>query len=507
MIPTDDQLTLEAAMNVTIELDGKEYNIQDFYKNGSIQATLNNIGLLASGNAAQEISIVNGKVSTKTVGLPAIGPRGSIGGSDVAAKTGRLNQITWREFGGQYIPIMQSVVAANQIQVPGFDIATSAPSLETWGYKYVLGDGKELYVSIDGESYDQNPFSSVLGAGNDGVLVPVGGGSLNESVSSLPSVPVIDVPSLIKAEGVENNPVGLRALSNKLDQIVMDPSNPALQNMAQVLGSDLAAAIAAAKTDISKKADVTELKNLQIQSFRMTELGADPMQRAVLNARIIELQASAYGGKYNNQVTQNNSTFLNFVVPNRDKYTEVEPGVWKLNEDIRLQQSSGVIGPILAGAAIGAAGGAAAFGIGAVPGAIAGGIAGGVMGIGESLFGGGEESKLPEIVNINPTKPVDYGRAKEAGLNYLGGSTPSAATPGSEYFRNLNDRPSATAQPTTSVAPKVLPTVSIATPTLPKLSVNQKDLDLAKAYSLTAEGKAEAARTALVARPGQMVAK
>lgn len=506
MIPTDDQLTLEAAMNVTIEIDGKEYNIQDFYKNGSIGATLDNIGLLISGNAAQEISIVNGKVSTKTVGLPAIGPRGSIGGSEVAANSGRLNQITWREFGGQYIPIMQSVVAANEIQVPGIDVATSKPSLETWGYKYVLGDGKEIYVSIDGESYDQNPFSSVLGAGNDGVLVPVAGDGLNSSVSALPSVPVIDVESLIRAKGYQNNPVKLRDLAEELDKIVMDPNNPALQNMAQVLGSDLAEATAAAKTEIAKKADVIELKNLQIQSFRMTELEADPMQRAALNARILELQASAYGGKYNNQATQSNSAFLNFVVPNKDKYTEVEPGVWKLNEDVRLQQASATWNPMLGGAAVGAASLAP---IGAPLGPVGMAVAGGIGAIAGGFLGqfNGGNINLPDVVNINPTKPIDYGKAEAAKLNYLGGSTPAAATPGSEYFRNLNVRPVATAQPVTTVAPKVLPSVSVATPTLPKPSINQKDLDLAKAYSLTAEGKAEAARTALVAKPGQMVAK
>lgn len=500
MVPSDDQLTLEGAMNVTIVIDGKEYNIQEFYKGGSIEATNNNVMRLLNGDAAQKIQLVNGVFERPTVDLPATGPQGTIVGSDVAAGTGQLNQISLRKFNGQYYPILQSVAAANEIRIPGANPTTQEPELQVWGYKYLYENGKEIYISADGESFDQNPFESVLAATNDGALVPVGSRNLNPNVKSLPAIPVIDVDVFYESIGGTRNPNALRKLSESLSTTLLNSENPVIQKLAQVLGTDLQQAVANAQAEIAQKADSVELVDLQRQSFRMSELDVDSITRTVVDSRIAELSSKVYGDKYKNDLLQNSDQFLNFVAPNQNKYTEIEPGVWKLNEDIRQQQSSRVFSPIIGGAAVGGAAGAAALGIGAIPGALAGALSGGVMGLGNAIFGGGEELMLPEIVNLNPTKPVDYGKSKDAALSYLGaGGAGSLASP---YFRNLI-RPSA---PTT-VDAKKLPTVPISTVSSQGSFATGRSMSLAKAYSLTAEGKQEAARASLVARPTERVSK
>jgi hypothetical protein len=499
MVPSDDQLTLEGAMNVTIVIDGKEYNIQEFYKGGSIEATNNNVMRLLNGDAAQKIQLVNGVFERPTVDLPATGPQGTIVGSDVAAGTGQLNQISLRKFNGQYYPILQSVAAANEIRIPGANPTTQEPELQVWGYKYLYENGKEIYISADGESFDQNPFESVLAATNDGALVPVGSRNLNPNVKSLPAIPVIDVDVFYESIGGTRNPNALRKLADSLSTTLLNTDNPVIQKLAQVLGTDLEQAVANAQAEIAQKADSVELVDLQRQSFRMTELDVvDSITKTIVDARIAELSSKVYGDKYKNGLLQNSEQFLNFVAPNQDKYTEIEPGVWKLNDDIRQQQTRNTLGQI--GLAASALNPFAAIG-GLAGQAIAGAITGNVpsaLGAASSIG----QVNLPDVVNLNPTKPRDWSPefAKEAKETYLGaGGAGSLASP---YFRNLI-RPSA---PTT-VDAKKLPTVPISTVSSQGSFATGRSMSLAKAYSLTAEGKQEAARASLVARPTERVSK
>jgi len=241
------------------------------------------------------------------------------------------------------------------------------------------------------------------------------------------------------------------------------------------------------------------LNNLQLQSFRMAENNVDPFLQSTINARIAELRAKSFGGAYVNVNAQANTNFLNFVVPNKDKYTETEPGVWTLKPEIRQQQATFMFNPIIGGAAVGGLAGITAGGVGAVPGAIGGAIAGFASG----LLTQGGNVPLPAVININPTKPTDYQTGTEARTNYLGGTSPAASTPGSDYFRNMQ-----ALRPTPVATAKVLPTVNVSSPSAPKVSVSAADLKLAKAYSLTAAGKAEAAQAAKIYKPsGPMVAK
>lgn len=500
MVPTADQLTFEGAMDVTIVLDGKNFNIQEFYTGGSIQATAANIEGLLNGTKAQEVTVKDGVISKTTVPLPSIGPRGTVVGTNLAATSGRLNQISWKEVNGQYFPVLQSVVASNEIQVEGID-AMGNPALENWGWKYIMPDGSETFIKNDGTTYDSNPFDSVLtGSVETGILIPANGDSIKSGVSGSSGIPVIDVPSLYAANGGTNNPTTMRVLAEKLPEILADPNNQALLNMSQVIGEDLENAITSAVAEINLKADTVELNNLQLQSFRMAELGVDPFLQSTINARIAELRAKSFGGAYSDANSQANTSFLNFVVPNRDKYTETEPGVWTLKPEIRAEQTLSTWGPIAIGTSLGAAAGAPFGGVGAIPGAVGGFIAG----LGQSLSTRGGEPDLPNVVNINPLKPLDYKIVGDtARTNYLGGTSPAASTPGSDYFRNMQ-----ALRPTPVATAKVLPTVSVSSPSSPKVSVNAADLALAKAYSLTAAGKADALRDAQVYKPGgPMVAK
>ena len=500
MVPTADQLTFEGAMDVTIVLDGKNFNIQEFYTGGSIQATAANIEGLLNGTKAQEVTVKDGVISKTPVPLPSIGPRGTVVGTNLAATSGRLNQISWKEVNGQYFPVLQSVVASNEIQVEGID-AMGNPALENWGWKYIMPDGSETFIKNDGTTYDRNPFDSVLtGSVETGILIPANGDSIKSGVSGSSGIPVIDVPSLYAANGGTNNPTTMRVLAEKLPEILADPNNQALLNMSQVIGEDLENAITSAVAEINLKADTVELNNLQLQSFRMAELGVDPFLQSTINARIAELRAKSFGGAYSDANSQANTSFLNFVVPNRDKYTETEPGVWTLKPEIRAEQTLSTWGPIAIGTSLGAAAGAPFGGVGAIPGAVGGFIAG----LGQSLSTRGGEPDLPNVVNINPLKPLDYKIVGDtARTNYLGGTSPAASTPGSDYFRNMQ-----ALRPTPVATAKVLPTVSVSSPSSPKVSVNAADLALAKAYSLTAAGKADALRDAQVYKPGgPMVAK
>ena len=500
MVPSADQLTFEGAMDVTITLGGKNFNIQEFYTNGSIGATLANVAGLISGTKAQEVTVKDGVISRTTVDLPSIGPKGTVIGTNLAATSGRLNQITWKEVGGEFVPVLQSVVAANEVQVEGID-AMGNPALENWGWKYIMPDGSETFIKNDGTTYDSNPFDSVLtGNAETGILIPAKGDSIKSGVSGSSTIPVIDVKSLYAANGGTNNPETLRALAAKLPEVLADKNNQALLNMSEVIGEDLANAVTSAVAEINLKADTVELNTLQLQSFRMAELGADPFQQAALNAKIAELRAASVGGAYSDANTQGNTNFLNFVVPNKDKYTETEPGVWTLKPEIRQQQAASMFNPIIGGAAVGGLAGLAAGGIGAIPGAIGGAIAGFVQGMGQQ----GGQISLPEVININPTKPTDYQAVgTTARTNFLGGTSPAASTPGSDYFRNMQ-----ALKPTPVATAKVLPSVTVSSPSAPKVSVNAADLALAKAYSLTAAGQAEAAQAAKVYKPGgPMVAK
>lgn len=495
MVPTADQLTFEGAMDVTITLNDKNFNIQEFYTGGSVAATMANVVKLVNGQAAQEVTVKDGVISRTTVPLPSIGPKGTVVGTSLAATSGRLNQISWREINGEYVPILQSVVAANEIQTEGVD-ALGNPALENWGWKYIMPDGSETFVKNDGTTYDQNPFDSVLtGNAETGTLIPAKGDSIKGGVTAMSSIPVLDVASLYNVIGGTNNPVALRKLAERLPTMLADTNNPAIANMVQVIGDDIGNATTAAVEEITRKADSVELKNLQIQSFRMAELGVtDSFQQATINARIAELQGSVSGSPDAAANAERNRQFLTFVAPNKDKYTETEPGVWTLKPEIRAQQTLSSWGPIVAGAGIGAAAGAPFGGIGAIPGAIGGALAG----LGQSLLSPETGPTLPNVININPTKPVDYtAAANEAKFNYLGGTAPAASTPGSNYFRNMQ-----VAQPTAVATAKVLPTVNVSSPSAPKVAVNANDLKLAKAYSLTAAGRAEAAQAAQVYKPG-----
>jgi len=503
MVPSADQLTFEGAMDVTITLGGKNFNIQEFYTNGSIGATLANVAGLISGTKAQEVTVKDGVISKKTVDLPSIGPKGTVIGTNLAATSGRLNQITWKEVGGEFLPVLQSIVASNEIQVEGIDTMGN-PALENWGWKYIMEDGSETFIKNDGTTYDQNPFDSVMtGNSETGILIPAKGDSIKSGVSGSSTIPAINVKSLYAMIGGTGNPTALRKLAENLPQMLADPKNQAILNMSQIIGEDLANATSAAITEITTKANTIELGNLQVQAFRMGELGvADSFQQASMNARISELKAAIFGTKDNNINAEKNTQFLNFVVPNKEKYTETEPGIWTLKPEIRQQQAASIWNPIIGGAAAGGLAGLSAGGIGAIPGAIGGAIAGFAQGMGQQ----NGNNPLPDVININPTKPTDYQTVgTTARTNYLGGTSPAAATPGSDYFRNMQ-----AIKPTVVASAKVLPSVDIARPSAPKVTVNAADLRMAKAYALTAAGKAEAARDRIIRLPGSnstMVAK
>lgn len=487
-VPQQGQMTLEGALNITINNGTSDVNIQELYSNGMVLAAQTNLVHLLSGTAAQQVSVKNGKISIETIDVPAINARGQIGGTGVQANSGRLNQITFRLIGGKLRPVIQSVVSANPIMTPTGMTSAGVPEESLWGYKYILPSGEEVYVSAsDGKTYNENPFKSVLGDSGDGKgsLVPVGDFSIRDGITSTDHVPAVDISSIYDAIGGDTNQVQLRNQAKLLATEWLDPAlHPEMATMLQVVGSD-SNSVSAAVDALNKRADEISLKNLQIQAFAASERGDSQVVDA-LNSQIIDLSNKVNPGTYDQNTVNSNAQYQNFVTnpKYKDYYIQTEPGVYVLKQQYQTQQQfenlkgvEAIAGGVAAGAAVGSA--VPGFGT-AIGGTIGGFLAGipvaaGMIAGANALNPNSGQVSLPTVINTKGTSPSGYQSSYGFQQSNLTGNNP--------FFKNLS---TASAKPyQTSYSPMAvnLPTVKVTAATVPTTKQQAQSLIAATPFN------------------------
>jgi len=497
-VPQPGQLTLEGALNFSVEnAEGESTPIQQLWENGSVEANRRNVLALISGDAAVQISVVNGQQAEETIAIPAINQSGVVGTTGAQAAVGRLNQVAFSVIevprtdpNGRIItdqngdpiidskiqPYVQSVLSANEIMISS---SKNTSGLDRWGFKYTV-NGEDVYVKADGKTYYDNPFKSVLGSIGDGkgTLVPVGDQNIRDDASATDAVPGVDLTSLYKIYG-DKNVTKLRELGvNIQEELLNDFKNPNVSKMLQVIGGNTADAIGAASAAIVRRADELELKELQDYSYRLGEKGGavDQFNVDTVNARVAELQATLYGGDYQNSYMNQYGKFA-IVQNNRGKYKyDPETGDYVLNsyytginaENERNSKLFGIAGSLLPGGA----------------------LIGSILG---NAFG---DEELPDRVSTRLNRPTETsatvspsGQTTQSIPAYTPSSYASGqqqASPSSSYlfFRNLTAPVAApTARPLSVSMPTQLPTAKVTTATVPKTKQQAQSLIAATPFN------------------------
>ena len=301
--------SLEDFFGVPGGFDGsKLVSFGTLYSNGVFPEAKLNYDLLTTGQKVQVITRdpATGAVSKVTTDRVAAGPTGMLGTSAVASKNGGyLTVITYVDgINGTKVPIVQSIAPTATIQTP------NGSALTPWGYKYVLSSGKQIWVTVGGKSYDTDPFASSSGVDTNGVVFS--DGKLAPGVEPLDSVPAFDFDSIL--DGPPKGYAELRTIAEKLEELTVPGSA-----WADALGVVDIAKVQGQIGVIKDKANKLEITEIETRIFRNSERGVDTLAD---QGRLKDLQNGTADG-YN---------YTNFVLKNKSLYTEVSPGVYKLNE-------------------------------------------------------------------------------------------------------------------------------------------------------------------------------
>lgn len=493
-VPQEGQLTLEGALNFSVANAGGESTpIQQLWENGSVEANRRNVVALMSGDAAVQVSVVNGQQVEETIAIPAINQSGVVGTTGAQAAVGRLNQVAFAvvqvpridqsgnvvlDQNGQPIidsriqPYVQSALSANEIMISS---SSNTSGLERWGFKYVI-NGEDVFVKTDGKTYYENPFKSVLGSIGDGkgTMVPVGDQGIRDDVAPTEAVPGVDLTSLYKIYG-DNNVTKLRELGLNIEmELLNDSVNPNVSKMLQVIGANTADVVGAASIAITRRADELELKQLQSYSYRLGEKGGGIDQFSVdsVNARVAELQATLYGGEYQTAYANQYGKFA-IVQNNKNKYKyDPSTGDYVLNDYYTKLNAENERNAILRG--------------------IAGSLLPGGLLIGNLLGNAFGSEHLPERVSTRLNKPddssssVSYTSPSGFVIGGASGASQERGLPSSSYlfFRNLTAPVTApSAKPMSVSMPSQLPTAKVTTATVPKTRQQAQSLIAATPFN------------------------
>jgi hypothetical protein len=319
IVTTTGDQSLEDFFGVPGGFDGK--NLVSFgtlYSNGVFPEALINYSGLTSGLKVQVITRdpVTGVVSKVTTDRTAAGPTGMLGNSQIFAKNGGyLNVITYVPgIDGARVPVVQSIGVSTTINVAAGTATTP------WGFKYVMSSGKEIWISTRGKSYETNPFANSMGAESNGVVFS--DGVMAPGVEPLDAVPAFDFDSILGTEPKGYNEI--RDIVSQLESITA-PGSP----FAAALGAADIAKVQGQIQVLKTRANNLEITEIETRMFKDSERGADTLTD---QARLKDLQnpGSVDGFNYNN-----------FVLKNKNLYTEVSPGVYKLNPRAGVAGSAG----------------------------------------------------------------------------------------------------------------------------------------------------------------------
>jgi hypothetical protein len=307
---------------------------QDAYANGSFAAVMKSYNDLLTGRAVQHVSYdkshpeLGPKYTTE--GRSPLTAQGVVYGSDVSAKGGLMTIMTLKDLGGgNFAPVVQQVenIGVVNIAQPG---STAA---KTWGYIYRMESGATVYAETNGNFYDGSPFGIDQRPDSNGNMI-VNTNPLPTAVASK-TAPAFDVQSVLKIAG---NGDPSKATFDSIRSVVASAKK-------QIIDNGLAALIPPGNNIdtmfdvVNKTADALEMKNIndtvfQLKTKERSGYGTvDTSEYAKLAARANEI-TSGEGSLPADQRTSAGSLWNQQVLPNKDKYTEVQPGLWKLKPEV-----------------------------------------------------------------------------------------------------------------------------------------------------------------------------
>ena len=313
---------------------------QDAYANGSFAAVMRSYDDLLSGRAVQHVSYdkshpeLGPKYTTES--RSPLTAQGVIFGSGVSAKGGLMTIMTLKDLGGgNFAPVMQQVENIGVVNIAqGGDTAA-----KTWGYIYRMESGATVYASVTSDFYDGNPFGQGTAPDPTSGNMLVTSGPLPTAVASK-TAPAFDVQSVLKIAG---NGDPSRATFDGIRSVVASAKK-------QIIDSGLSAMIPVGNTvdtmfdQVNKTADAMEMTNINQKVFDLKKkersgYGAvDSTEYSALAARANEINSNE-GSLPPEQRTSAGSLWNQQVLPNKDKYYEIQPGLWKLKPEVIAAKS------------------------------------------------------------------------------------------------------------------------------------------------------------------------
>jgi hypothetical protein len=256
---------------------------------------------------------------THVTQLPNAGSAaGTIGNTNAASKSGYLNVLSFRDFGGGNLqPVVESIKNTAVVAIA----QGTSTSMSEWGFQYDV-DGQKLYIQKNGNAYLGWPFDSIQTTGGGNILSPLST-SISPNVKKEDALPQVNWISLMRgndyAEFRQNIEIAKKGLQN----------NP---QMLAVLGISAGQPLAVEQlfSTAVKKADQIELMdiNSKLQVLtRDTSYGVTPsMQSEIdrLSSRIAFIEQG------NGQSMT--SVYDSSIGPNLDKLERLPNGTYKISD-------------------------------------------------------------------------------------------------------------------------------------------------------------------------------
>jgi hypothetical protein len=303
-----------------IASDGTKQSVSytQLYNSPTIAAIDADSFALVSGGM---VDVVNPD-GTHGVQLPnAASAAGKIGNTNAASKSGYLNVLSFRDFGGGNLqPVVESIKNTAVIAIAqGTDT-----SMSEWGYQYDV-DGQKLYVQKNGNAYLGWPFDAIQTTGGGNILSPLST-TISPNVKKEDALPQVNFMSLMKGNDYaafrQNIELAKQGLQN----------NP---QMLQVLGISAGQPLAIEQlfAPAVKKADQIELMDinnkLQVLT-RDTSYGVTPSMQAEIDKLSSRVAFIEQG---NGQSMT--SVYESSISPNLDKMERLPNGTYRISDAAR----------------------------------------------------------------------------------------------------------------------------------------------------------------------------